>query len=253
MDELRLEVKDYQDAARWRWVLTAADGAILADHEVRLDPGCWEYRAVSALPTYLQSHAVPDKRLEDETRIVAEVGDWFSEQVFGPVAQAMVAARPAMVQVIIPRRAAPLLGWPLQLARVDGAPVALQDVTLVMEQPDRIAGGGTTAVGERLRVLGLFSLPAGERPLNLRQERVALVKLFSEMASLGVSVDVRVLQYGVTRARLAEVVAESEGWDVIHISGHGAPGELLLETDDGSPDPVPALSWRDCWPLPAGA
>ena len=48
------------------------------------------------------------------------------------------------------------------------------------------------------------------------------------------------LQYGVTRERLRDVLEEAEGWDVIHISGHGAPGELLLETDDGAPDPVTA-------------
>ena len=34
----------------------------------------------------------------------------------------------------------------------------------------------------------------------------------------------RVLQYGVTRERLRDVLKEDEGWDVIHISGHGAPG-----------------------------
>jgi len=238
MGELILKVGRYQDPAHWDWTLTGTDGVFLADHQVRLDSGCWELGAVSSLPSYLWSHAAPDRRLAEETRIVAEVGDWIGEQVLGPIAQAMVAARPATVRVIIPREAAALLGWPLQLARVDGTPVALQDVTLVMEPSGSNVHGDATAVGERLRVLGLFSLPAGERPLNLRQERVALVELFSEMASLGVSVDVRVLQYGVTRARLAEVLAESEGWDVVHISGHGAPGELLLETDDGSPDPV---------------
>ena len=48
----------------------------------------------------------------------------------------------------------------------------------------------------------------------------------------------RVLQYGVTRDRLREVLADGEGWDVIHISGHGSPGQLLLETGEGRPDSV---------------
>jgi CHAT domain/AAA ATPase domain len=238
MAELRLEVSRYQDPAQWDWELAGADGEFLAGHRVRLDTSRWELAAVSAFPAYLRSHAAPDRRVEEETRIVAGVGDWIGEQVFGPIAPAMVAARPATVRVIIPEEAEALLGWPLQLARVDGAPVALQDVTLVMEPRNGDTGSDAAVAGERLRVLGLFSLPAGERPLNLRQERVALAQLFSQMASLGASVDVRVLQYGVTRARLAEVLSEPEGWDVIHISGHGAPGELLLETDDGSPDPV---------------
>jgi tetratricopeptide (TPR) repeat protein len=34
------------------------------------------------------------------------------------------------------------------------------------------------------------------------------------------------------------VLEEDEGWDVIHISGHGAPGVLLLEKADGSHDLV---------------
>jgi len=62
-----------------------------------------------------------------------------------------------------------------------------------------------------------------------RRERYELVQLVREIAAGGRSADVRVLQYGVTRRRLREVLEEAEGWDVIHISGHGAPGELMLE------------------------
>jgi len=102
---------------------------------------------------------------------------------------------------------------------------------------DDIASGGTP-VGERLRVLGLFSLPEGGQPLSLRRERQALVGLLTRIA--GRAADVRVLQYGVTRDRLRDVLEEDEGWDVIHISGHGAPGELLLETAAGLPDRVTA-------------
>ena len=48
----------------------------------------------------------------------------------------------------------------------------------------------------------------------------------------------RVLQYGVTRERLREALKEAEGWDIVHISGHGRPGELLLETAEGRQDRV---------------
>jgi hypothetical protein len=41
------------------------------------------------------------------------------------------------------------------------------------------------------------------------------------------------------------VLEEGEGWDVIHVSGHGAPGELLLETEEGQPDLVPAAELAD--------
>jgi hypothetical protein len=65
-----------------------------------------------------------------------------------------------------------------------------------------------------LRVLGLFSLPEGGQPLNLRRERHALVKLLTGIAAEGRAVDVRVLQYGVTRERLRGVLEEDEGWEL---------------------------------------
>ena len=41
------------------------------------------------------------------------------------------------------------------------------------------------------------------------------------------------VQSGVTRPRLENVLLEAEGWDVVHLSGHGLPGGLVLETDAG--------------------
>ncbi len=94
-------------------------------------------------------------------------------------------------------------------------------------------------------MLGLFSLPEGGQPLNLRRERYSLVRLITGIAAGGKAADVRVLQYGVTRERLRDVLEEAEGWDVIHISGHGAPGELLLEDAAGRPDKVTAAELAD--------
>ena len=34
--------------------------------------------------------------------------------------------------------------------------------------------------------------------------------------------ELRVVQYGVTRERLAEIADDGDGWDVLHLSGHGA-------------------------------
>ena len=80
--ELRLEVRDFEDPARWRWVLTGAGGAFLADHEVRLDDGCWQFEAFTDLLGYLTWHVAPGwppamRRLtgrRDEARIVADLG-----------------------------------------------------------------------------------------------------------------------------------------------------------------------------------
>ena len=48
-------------------------------------------------------------------------------------------------------------------------------------------------------------------------------------------IDLRVLQYGATPQRLKDALGEDEGWDVVHFSGHGAPGVLVLEDPSGQP------------------
>jgi hypothetical protein len=241
--EFRLEAHDFRDLTRWRWALTGPGGALIADHEVRLDAGSWQFEAFGDLLGYLQWNVAPDRRAVDEARILAEVGQWIGGQVLGPVAEAMVRARPATVRVTVQAglsEAQSLLFRPLELACIGGRPLSVQGVTLVMQPGPGDTVPAVAPVGERLRVLGLFSLPEGGQPLNLRRERHALVKLLARIAGRGRAAQVRVLQYGVTRDRLRDALEEDEGWDVIHISGHGAPGELLLETAAGRPDRMTA-------------
>ncbi len=250
--ELRLEVRDYAGTASWRWVLTDAAGNFLADHEVRLDPKDWQFEAFTDLPRYLWWHAAADRRREDEARIVGEVGEWIGAKVLGPVALALAARRPATVTVTVPDDdARDILFRPLELAHAGGHPLAAQYVTLVMRPPG-IAVADPAPVRGRLRVLGLFSLPDGGEALNLRRERQSLVQLVQRIRAQGKAADVRVLQYGVTRDRLRDVLDEAEGWDIIHISGHGAPGELVLETLDGKPDRVQAADLADLLDLALG-
>ena len=239
MDELRLEIRDFVDIGGWHWVLTNARGEFLADHEVRLDRTSWEYEAFADLNGYLRWHVAPDRWVEQEAVIVTRVGEWVGQNVLGRVGPVLVKWRPTTVRVLVPQEASQLMFLPLELGYVGGKPLAVQDVTLVMEcVAEGAVGRSATPVGDRLRVLGLFSLPTGGRALNLRKERRAFVEMFQEIGSVDRAVDVRVLQYGVTRQRLRDVLEEGEGWDLIHVSGHGAPGELLLEAEDGSPDPV---------------
>jgi PAS domain-containing protein len=229
-------------------VLTGPGGAFLADHEVRLDTGCWQFEAFTGLAEYLRWRVSPARRVAQEAEIVAEVGAWIGEQVLGPVAAAMAAARPATVRVIVPTgppAAAQLMYLPLELGYAGGRPLAAGQATLVMQRGSDGPVPAVAPVGERLRVLGLFSLPAEGRPLNLRRERQALVRLFAEIGGLRRAVDVRALQYGVSRQRLRDVLEEGEGWDVIHVAGHGAPGQLALEQEDGSADLVTAAELAD--------
>jgi hypothetical protein len=168
----------------------------------------------------------PDRRIAHEAEIVGDVGAWIGEQVLGAVGAAMAAARPATVRVVVPAdppEAAQLMFVPLELGHSEGRPLAAQNVTLVMQHGANSSVPALVPVGERLRVLGLFSTPTGGRPLNLRRERQALVRPFAEIGGLGRAVDVRILQCGVTRQRLQDVLEEGEGWDLIHVSGHARP------------------------------
>jgi hypothetical protein len=237
---LRLEAVEFVDLTRWQWVLTDDSGVLLAGHEVRLDASSWQFAAFADLAGYLSWQAAPDRQVRDEDRIVAGLGEWIGAAVFGPVVAAMVQDRPVTVRVAVPAGAEELLARPLELAHADGRPLAVQGVTLVMETDPGDGVGGAAPVGERLRVLGLFSLPEGGQPLNLRRERYSLVRLIQSLVLKGKAADVRVLQYGVTRERLRDVLGEAEGWDIVHVSGHASPGQLLLETDEGQPDWVSA-------------
>ncbi|MBW8737339.1 MAG: CHAT domain-containing protein [Streptomyces turgidiscabies] len=271
VSQLTLRVEDFAGPDRWRWVLVAPDGEVVTRHEVRLDPAGPQYEAFLDLPGYLRRHAAPDVRAVREREIVREVGTWIGAEVLGPVAPALLAWAPAVVRVVVPAdvpAARRLMFVPLELAHAEGRPLAVQDVTLVTQ----LGAGGEGGSGEGrddgpVRVLALFSLPEGSRALNLRRERLALTRLFTDAARSGRAVEVRTLQYGVTRERLRAVLARPAGWDLVHVSGHGAPGELLLETDAGRPDRVPGpelvdllgaarvvrlLTLSACWSAAAG-
>jgi hypothetical protein len=80
---LRLEISEYSDADRWRWRLVDAQGAFLADHGVVLDRNEPKYQALFNLPAYLWQHSAPDRRDQDERRLMSEVGAWIGETVLG--------------------------------------------------------------------------------------------------------------------------------------------------------------------------
>src|SRR5215210_532319 len=101
---LRLELTDYLDETRWRWVLLDERGAFVADHPVRLDPTSRAYRGFVDLQTYLDFY----EPVKPPAQQLAELGDWIGSQVFGPLREALLAHHrpPATpVQVIIPHRA----------------------------------------------------------------------------------------------------------------------------------------------------
>jgi tetratricopeptide (TPR) repeat protein len=243
--DLLLEAVDVAGPWRWRWLLTdERTGNPLADHQVNLDPAADQVRAFGDLYGYARSYAAPDRRAADEARIVSRLGAWAGEALLGErVGAAIVAAAPVTVRVAAPLSAGQVLSWPLELAHVGGRPLAARgDVSLVYDvaagnRPDK------AGVGEALRVLAVFSQPTRTSVLALRRERYALSRLIRQVAARQRRmVELQVVQYGVTRDRLARIVDSRDGWDVLHLSGHGSRGLFLLEHPDGSPDPVDIAS-----------
>ncbi len=237
---MRLRVVDFKDPDHWRWLLEDPEGRFVADHEVALDPAEAEYAGFVDLAGFLQGRAVPDRRLASEAELVDRVGRWAGRRVLGQeVGRALVDAGPVVVDVVLPEDADFLLYRPLELAHVGGVPLAVQDVSLVLQVQGEAPAAAKAPVGGRLRLLAVFSLPTGGTALALRRERYALVRLIRSIATrYNRAVEVQVLQYGVTRQRLGKALQDGQGWDVVHFSGHGLADGLVLEREDGTPDLV---------------
>lgn len=165
-DVLRLEVRNFQSPERWDWALTTAAGQLLDDHEVRLDRESLEYQAMTRLQFYVRWRAEPERPLESEEEFLGQIGQWMGERVFGDVGRKLVEWGPVTALVVVPSDAGVLRHWPFELAWVDGQPLALQEVSLVFDVSDVSTQGPSRAkvkIGERLRMLAVFSLPARSR------------------------------------------------------------------------------------------
>ncbi len=239
---LRLTLTDYLDATRWRWVLSDSRGRFLADHPVHLDPTSRAYAGWLDLRAYLDYH----QPIVTPAMQLAELGQWIGAHVFGGLRAVLWQRRatPAVaVQVQVPAPAQELLGRPLELACfADGTPFTTAGVRFVYQMegtPD--PDTAKAPVAPALRILAAFSLPVRANPLNLRRERYGLQRLVRDLSrTQGLAVELRVLQYGATRATLQDALEEAEGWDIIHLSSHGERGELLLEDEAGGDDRIDA-------------
>src|SRR5262249_1538891 len=142
-----------------------------------------EYEGFINLSAFVRHQTDPDHPLESEREAVRRVGEWVGQKVLGPVGEAMLAEAeeaPVVVRVRVPPGAEERLSGLLELGQVRGRPLAVQDVSLVFE-PGVEAPARKNPIGDRLRMLGVFSLPTGHQPLGLRAERRALSELAQEM------------------------------------------------------------------------
>ena len=73
-ETLILEARDFKDPQHWRWVLKNSRGKFLADHEVSLDSGDPNYSAFIDLESFLKDNSSPDRWLEDQIRMMPQVG-----------------------------------------------------------------------------------------------------------------------------------------------------------------------------------
>lgn len=239
VNALTLEILDYVSPTKWTWRLLGPSGTFLADHEVDLDATSSGHLAFVDLDGFLRSHRDTSDRVASESRLVESAGRWIATEVFGDAMPAIVAYAPATVHVRLPPGGTHLATRPFELAWDEEGPLALRDVSFIISSGS--ASPPHDPVASELRILALFSQPADAAALGLRRERYELERLVAEVSTVHRrSVQLRVLQYGVTRERLAEVLRDGAGWDILHFSGHGLPGGLALERDDGSQDLVDA-------------
>jgi hypothetical protein len=172
---------------------------------------------------------------------VREAGEWAGRELLGEsVGAAILAEAPVTVRVKVPAALDSVLLWPLELAHAGGKPLAAQgDVTLVYDIAPDASARRKSEVGAALRMLAVFSQPTKTSVLALRRERYALTQLIRKIGRERSRVELQVVQHGVTRERLKRIADSQDGWDVLHVSGHGAGGVFALEQDDGSLDLVP--------------
>jgi len=232
---LYLTVSEYRDQNHWLWKLQDAQGNVLADHPVALDSNTNEYIGFENLDAYLKRYRGAFTYRES----LDKVGAWMGEQVFGNLRAKLrerMTPPTTLVQVNVPQGSTEFTTRPFELAHLDAKPFVAHGIRFVYVEapPPKFSPKAPAPV---LRMLAIFSLPTDENPLNLRRERYELTKLVRGIAQTrGVALELRVIQYGATRAILQDALSDADGWDVIHFSGHGTAGVLVLEDERGKTD-----------------
>ncbi|MEU8217179.1 AAA family ATPase [Micromonospora taraxaci] len=234
---------DVTDPLHWRWILVDPDaGRQLAEHAVALDRRRWEVAAFIDLHTYLSWRAEPDRRVASAAEVVARLGGFIAREVLGPAVMAELGGHTPVRLRIRVAEATFLTALPLELAHLDGVPLAQNERVQVSFRVTADRAPTTTSSATGVRLLAVFSLPTGTTALRLRSERQQLTQLVRQLA---LPVELEIVQWGVTREVLADRMARDGGPDVLHLSGHGRHSRLLLEGPGGAPDEIDASSVVD--------
>ncbi|MEV4352265.1 CHAT domain-containing protein [Actinoplanes sp. NPDC049596] len=222
---LRLALTDVVSASVWTWVLHDETGTELARQAVTIEPDDPTLAIVDDLYRNLwRISSGPQQPFLDR------MGEFVRERLLGEVGRALAGRAPVTVGVEL-GPATSLLRLPFELAGLDRVTFCYHPGGRVTRPPERRG---------RPRVLGVFALPGESSALALSRERRAMEARF---AAYGDAVELRTLQYGVTRQTLREALADPAGWDILHVAGHGRAGRLFLEKDDDTRDPVTAAEF----------
>ncbi|MCA9941705.1 MAG: CHAT domain-containing protein, partial [Anaerolineales bacterium] len=248
MSELHLTLTDYQSERQWRWLLQDERGNFLGDHDVNL-PADAEYDGFRDPTRYLAYHSAYRTAADS----LARLGAWIGAHVFGDLRGQLAASLvpPATpVHLHVSAAAQGVLFRPLELARFANGQsfteAGLRFIYRMAGAADPSRAAAQQPPPQTLRLLAVFSLPGRTNPLNLRRERYQLTRFVRQLSQVrNVAVELRVLQYGATRETLKQALQEAEGWDVVHLSGHGLRGELLLEDAGGNEDFISAADLTD--------
>jgi hypothetical protein len=241
---LQLIVTRWGGPTDWDWSLLDETGEPIASHRVRLESAQAEASLVESLyANRWRLDPDPARRAQSEDELLRRVGAYLSRSVFGPIGEHLLIPGQRTVAVVFPPGAQEIVDLPLELSLIAGEPLPFKPVTLCYcpSSAPITEWASQRPQSPSLRILAVFSMPSTIQPLALAIERQALVDLVSELGrKSAIPVDLRVLQYGATYDRVRAAFAEQEGWDVVHISGHGTAGTVLLETAEGGSDPVSA-------------
>ena len=270
----RLQVADLTGSGRFNLRLWNEADQLLTTHVVQIPdagPALIRWRGLLALDDYLE---VEQGRGLSAEALMIELGEFLAQQVLGESLTAHLFQRQRLgtlfVELPAERRpeALELTRIPWELTHYRGtwlahAGLGVHVVPAALLPPGPQMADALQAImpfdpGGDLRVLLIFSLARGTTALAMREERERLTRFFLGELAPDYQVHVDLLQYGVTRAALEEAAAQQGGYHLVHFSGHGiehtamgADGHqhtqlgLLLERDDGGPDPITGEDFAD--------
>ena len=257
MRALRLKTEGIEGDGKFELRLVDSESAgreQLGFKAVQLDGNDPQWEILRNLPDAWTELGTQAGWVEAEAELIGDLGAWVAENILGEIAESLVEHAPAIVWI---ERKPDVPTWlveaPLAIATLrdqTGRKVPLADRRVVfsvesssppVEPPPR--------PDQRLRVLAAFSSPTNESQLSLRQERYRLAVLARKLIERhSKDLDLNVLQYGATAGSLRKALENGEGWDIVHLSGHGTAGVLMLENDAGEAEPVDTdllLGWLE--------